>query len=153
MFGRQWVALAAAVAVAAAIVGSMTRAAAGASSRARSHKPPVVSPRFRHVVDADWIWTGTRYALAGQTRIARPSVTLIDDQTGRVKTMTRAGCVPVDRSALEPLDLPWVLFDCNPIVPLGTAPLTPAPELYSRRHRRVAVGLPQPSDHGASVRR
>jgi hypothetical protein len=134
MFGRRLGALAAAVGVAAAIMGLMTAAPANASSQARSRQPPVVRPRFRYV-GAAWMWTGARYALVGPAqqgtdRYAR--ATLIDDQTGRVMTISRAGCHPVEPSALEPLDLPWVPFDCSPPV-TGITPVTsgPAPELYS----------------------
>jgi hypothetical protein len=135
MFGRRLGALAAGVGMAAAIVGLVTPAPANASSRASSRQPPVVRPRFRHV-GAAWMWTGARYALVGLAKQGTDpdeSATLIDDQTGRVKTIGRAGCHPVEPpSALEPLDLPWVPFDCSPPV-TGITPVTtgPAPELYS----------------------
>jgi hypothetical protein len=143
MFGRRLGALAAAVGMTAAIIGLMPAAAAGASSRARSHQPPVVRPRFRHVVDAAWVWAGARYALAGPGApplgpVAYRPATLIDDQTGQRRTIGQAGCNPVPPSALEPPDLPWVPFDCAPI---GQPAV---PELYSPATGRWLAVSPNP---------
>jgi hypothetical protein len=130
MFWRPMGALAAAVGMAAATMGLMTTAVASASPRARSHQQPVVRPRFRYVGAADWIWTGARYALAGAGAplpgpVPYTPAMLIDDQTGQRKMVGQAGCYPLEPSALEPPDLPWVPFNC---APLGQPP---APELYS----------------------
>jgi hypothetical protein len=128
MFRRRLGALAAAVVVAAAIVALMAGGVAGASSRTGSTTPRVVRPLFRDVGDAAWLWTGARYALSwapGPVSTPATQITLIDDQTGQVKSIGQAGCDPVRPSALEPLDLPWVLFTCvSPGVGV-------APELYS----------------------
>jgi hypothetical protein len=132
MFGHRWVALAAAVAIAAAIIGSVTGAGAKASPRARSHQPPVIRPRFRFVADATSIWTGSRYAMAaGPEAPVVQYLTLIDDQTGQVKTISRAGCTVQPLSSLEPLDLPWIPFNCNPPAVPGIPGTGPAWELYS----------------------
>jgi hypothetical protein len=129
MFERRLRALAVVVGMAAAIIGLMI-ASAGASSRVRAHQPPVVRPHFRYVGEAVLLWTGARYALAAPEALPGPPLyspaTLIDDQSGQVKTIAQAGCDPVlsQRSTLEPLDLPWVPFSCG-------WPGQPVPELYS----------------------
>jgi hypothetical protein len=141
MFRRRWVAVAATFGMTAAIMGLMIVEVTNASSRAPLHEPPVVGPSFRYVVDASWIWTGTRYALAGSAFSAKESsVALIDNQTGRRKTITRAGCDPVEPSVLEPLDLAWVPFNCSPA--LTYTP--PAPELYSPATRQWRAVSPSP---------
>jgi hypothetical protein len=129
MFERRLRALVVVVGMAAAIIGLMI-APAGASSRVRAHQPPVVRPHFRFVGDAVLLWTGARYALAAPEALPGPPLyspaTLIDDQSGQVKTIAQAGCYPVlgQPSTLEPLDLPWVPFNCG-------WPGQPVPELYS----------------------
>jgi hypothetical protein len=129
MFGRRVGALAVVVGTAAAIIGLVIISVASASSRVRSHQPPVVRPHFQSVGEAvSPIWTGARYALAVPEALPGPPpyspATLIDDQSGQVKTIAPAGCDPVQPSTLEPPDLPWVPFNCGL---LGQ----PAPELYS----------------------
>jgi hypothetical protein len=141
IIGRRLVALA--VALAAAIAGLMTVGVAGASARARSHQPPVVSPRFRYVAGAvpgsgtPFLWTGVRYALTW-TLLSGSSTpaTLIDDQTGRRTTIGRAGCHPFDGP--EPLDLPWITFSCAP------ANQPPAWEVYSPATGRWQSVSPSP---------
>jgi hypothetical protein len=139
MFGRRLRALAVVVGTAAAIIGLMIVSVASASSRVRSHQPPVVRPHFRRVGEAASLWTGARYALAapGAPPPYTPA-TLIDDQSGQVKTIGQAGCYPVALSAVEPLDLPWVPFNC---ALLGQPP---APELYSPATGQWQVVSPSP---------
>lgn len=113
-FGRWWLALAAVAALAppAAIAGSMTAGVAGASPRVRSHRPPVLSPRFRYVANGALLWTGSRYAVSSPLVSPTTPATLVDDQTGRRMTIGRASCIPLLGS--EPLDLPWLMFGCSP---------------------------------------
>ena len=128
MFERRLRALAVVVGIAAAIIGLMIASVASASSRVRAHQPPVVRPHFRYVGEAVVLWTGARYALAAPEALPGPPpyapATLIDDQSGQVKTIAQAGCYPVLPSTLESLDLPWVPFNC-------AWPGQPVPELYS----------------------
>jgi hypothetical protein len=137
-----------AVAIAPVIIGVMTAAVAVASSQQRADQPPVVSAHFRHVGAAVSIWGGTRYALAagGSPIDDQTGVTLIDDHTGQLKMISRAGCAPGEPSTLEPLDLPWVTFDCSQptggLGPLGVGP--PAPELYSPASRQWRAVVPSP---------
>ncbi len=121
------------------IVGSTTAAGANASADAQSHHAPVLRPQLQAVSSAGWIWTGSRYALLGPTPgTANQAVMLIDDQTGRRTTISRAGCSPIQPSADEPLDLPLVPFNCS-----TTA--TPAPALYSPSTRRWRTVSPSPA--------
>jgi hypothetical protein len=145
MFGRRLVALAAAVWTAAAMMG-LAAAVAGASARAHSRQPVVVRPRFQAVHGAVWIWTGARYALTGPSfgpglpgAVHSSPATLIDDQTGQVKTVAQPGCYPALTSGLEPPDLPWVPFDC---APFGQPP---APELYSPATGQWMAVSPSPA--------
>jgi hypothetical protein len=129
MFGSRVGALAVVVGTAAAIIGLVIISVASASSRVRSHQPPVVRPLFQSVGEVvSPIWTGARYVLAAPEALLGPPpyspATLIDDQSGQVKTIAQAGCYPVQPSALEPVDLPWVPFSCG-------WPGQPASELYS----------------------
>lgn len=136
---RCWGPLAVALGITLVVVGVMGGATASASGGVRSHKSLVLRPQFRRVVDADWIWAGARYALAGPAPAAEDqSVTLIDDQTGRRTTLTRAGCQPGQPSSSEPLDLPWVPFNC------GTS-TNPVPELYSPSTGQWRAVSPSPS--------
>lgn len=114
-------------AVAVAVMFLLPAAVATASSRGRARPSPVVSPPFRREGRAGSIWAGSRYLVADNGT----SVTLIDDQTGQVKTVSHAGCVALGPSALEPLDLPWVTFNCPPGILGGIGIGPPAPELYS----------------------
>ena len=116
------------IGIAAAIMGLLPAGVATASSRGHAHRPPVVSPRFRRVGAAGSVWAGSTVAVAA----SGTSVTLIDDQTGQVTTVSRAGCGALGPSALEPLDLPWVAFNCAPGRIFGGVGIGPAaPELYS----------------------
>ena len=116
------------IVIAVAVMGLLPAAVATASARGRAHPSPVVSPHFRRVDEAGSVWAGSRYVVAA----TGTDVTLIDDQTGRVRTVSRVGCGALGRSALEPLDLPWVTFNCAPGVILGGVGIgPPAPELYS----------------------
>jgi hypothetical protein len=124
VFGRRLRALAVVVGMAAGIIGVMIVSVASASARVRSPQPPVVRPYFQYVGEAVSLWTGARYALTTQPGPPYVPATLIDDQSGQVKTIGHAGCYPVQPSALEPLDLPWVPFNCG-------WPGQPAPDLYS----------------------
>jgi hypothetical protein len=143
--GHRWRAPAAAVAMATALMGFMTGEGAKASSRARSHQPAVVRPRFRFVADAISIWAGRRFAVAGgpASPVVR-YVTLIDDQTGQVKTISRPGCTVVLLLALEPSDLPWIPFDCNPQSGFSGPVSGPAWELYSPATGQWQSATPNP---------
>ena len=128
LMSRDRVAWAAVVGVAAAVIVLLLAAVATASARGRAHQAPVVSPHFRRVGAAASVWAGSAYVVAADGT----SVTLIDDQTGQVNTISRAGCGALGPSALEPLDLPWVTFNCAPGVIVGGVGIgPPAPELYS----------------------
>lgn len=148
MFGGRLGPRGPAVVIAVVIMGLMTAAVAVASSRRRADHPPVVSAHFRHLGAADSIWAGTRYALAVGAPLADhgSGVALIDDQTGQLKTISRAGCDSDGATTLEPLDLPWVTFDCSQrtggVGPLGLGP--PAPELYSPASGQWQAVLPSP---------
>lgn len=127
-----------------AVIGLTLASVASAASRMGSHQPPVIRPHFWYVGQASSVWTGARYALAWPgTPLPGPGpylpARLIDDQTGQVATIDRAGCYPVQPSALEPLDLPWVPFSC---APFGQAP---APELYSPATGQWQAVSPNPS--------
>ncbi len=116
------------IVIAAAVMGLLPAAVATASARGRAHPSPVVSPHFRRVGEAGSVWAGSRYVVAA----TGTDVTLIDDQIGQVRTVSRVGCGALGPSALEPLDLPWVTFNCAPGVILGGVGIgPPAPELYS----------------------
>jgi hypothetical protein len=139
MFGNRWSTRAAAV-IAAAIAASANAPVATASSRAGAHQAPVVRPHFRFVADASAIWTGSRYALA-----AGQNLMLIDDQTGQVKTISRVGCTAQLPSTVEPLDLPWIPFNCNPPGVYGIPGTGPAWELYSPASGQWQPASPSPA--------
>jgi hypothetical protein len=125
MLLSRWRARAAKVGMTVVIGGSIMAASANASTHQRSQQAPVLRPQFRKVASAGWIWAGSRYALLGPVQeSSNQSVTVIDDQTGRRATVSRAGCFPIQPSDAEPLDLSRVLFNCS-------TNGTPAPELYS----------------------
>jgi hypothetical protein len=80
------------------------------------------------VGEAGSVWAGSGYVVAA----GGGYVTLIEDQSGQVTRVSRAGCGALGPSALEPLDLPWVTFNCAAGVISGGAGIgPPAPELYS----------------------
>jgi hypothetical protein len=140
MFGNQR-ARAVVIGIAAAVIGLLPAAVATASSRGHAHPSPVVSPHLRRVGKAGLIWAGSRYVVAA----TGTAVTLIDDQTGQVRTVSRVGCGALGPSALEPPDLPWVPFNCAPGVILGGAGIgPPAPELYSPASGQWQAVSPSP---------
>lgn len=128
MFGDQRARAVVVGIAAAAIMGLLPAPVATASSRGRAHQLPVVSPHFRRVGDAVSVWAGSTYVVSA----IGTYVTLIDDRTGEVKTVSRAGCGAEGPSALEPLNLPWVTFNCAPGAVLGGVGIgPPTPELFS----------------------
>jgi hypothetical protein len=109
----------------------------------------VIRPRFHFVADATGLWAGSRYAVAmGPASPIVEYVTLIDDQTGQIKTISRPGCGQLG-VGFSPLDLPWIPFDCNPRPGGGGFASGPAWELYSPASGQWQPVSPSPGIAGS----